>query len=135
MPKFTLKTIDAIKGRQSFEELVIDGTGDAEKDIEKGQLVEFEKELIGTTYLSEYRTIISYMSFVADLKTLPQNKFKEITEKGDSVKEYEFKSKHLRIYCIQKPGGKIVVLCGVKNAQDKDIIKFRSLKKQYLNTL
>lgn len=135
MTKFTLKIIEAVTGKQTFEELVIGGTGDKHKDSGKGQLTEFEKELEGTTYLSEYKTIIAYMSFVSNLKTLPQNKFKEITPPKEAIKEYEFKSKHLRIYCIQNVGGKIIVLCGEKTGQKKDIVKFRSLKKQYLESL
>ena len=126
MPIFTLKIIDAVKGKQTFEELVIDDN--------EGQLTKFENELLGTTFLSEYRTILAYMKFIADLKTLPQNKFRELKGSKDGVKEYEFKSKHLRVYCIQKTGGKIVVLCGKKADQTRDLREFRALKKQYLET-
>jgi len=128
MRKFTLKIIDSIKGKQTFEELVIDD--------DEGQLTKFEKELEGTTYLAEYKTLISYMDFVANLKPLPNNKFKELTtDSKEEFKEYEFKSKHLRIYCIQKFGGKIIVLCGKKSEQEKDLKEFRSLKKQYLEKI
>lgn len=124
---FTLKIIDAVKGKQTFEELVIDN--------DAGQLTQFECELIGTTYLTEYRTILSYMQFVADLKALPETKFRPLKGSKDGVKEYEFKSKHLRVYCIQKIAGKIVILCGKKTEQDTDLREFRSLKKQYLQSI
>ncbi len=135
MTKFTTKIISSVKGKQVFEELVINASGNFEEDKNKGQLTAFENEIRETRYLSELKTIIAYMSFVAEIKTLPNTKFKEITPENDSVKEYEFKSKHLRVYCIQKPNGKIIVLCGAKNEQRKDIVKFRSLKKQYLESL
>jgi putative component of toxin-antitoxin plasmid stabilization module len=134
MHKFTLKTIEAIKGKQVFEELVIDATSKDELKI-KGQLTEFARQLEGTSYHSEYKTILAYMSFVSELKSLPQSKFKDITPEKEEIKEYEFKSKHLRIYCIKKPNGKIVVLGGQKSNQKSDIIKFRSIKKQYLESL
>ncbi len=47
------------------------------------------------------------------------------------LKEYEFKSKHLRIYVMKVKHGKLVVLGGTKNAQKKEIKRFRSIKKDY----
>jgi len=38
------------------------------------------------------------MHEIADLKTLPQNKFRDITPPKDNTKEYEIKTKHLRVY-------------------------------------
>jgi hypothetical protein len=75
------------------------------------------------------------MSFIANLNSLPHSKFKDITPDKEEIKEYEFKSKHLRIYCIKKPNGKIIILGGYKNNQSSDIIKFRSIKQQYLKSL
>ncbi|MEA5139920.1 hypothetical protein [Arcicella rigui] len=100
-----------------------------------GQLDEFENDLKDTTYWSEFKTLLAYMDFVANNRTLPQTKFKDITPAKELVKEYEFKSKHLRIYAIHQPNGKIVILGGYKNNQKNDINKFRSLKKQYLDSL
>ena len=72
-------------------------------------------------------------------KTTPlehkKNFHEEIKLKQNQVKEYEFKSKHLRVYAIQQINGKIIVLGGFKNNQKEDINKFRSLKKQYLDSL
>lgn len=124
MPNFTLKQIEAIRGKQEFYQLVIDG---------KGQLDIFES-ILEAKYKSEFKSLLVYMEFIANNCTLPNTKFREITPTKEKVKEYEFKSKHLRIYAIQKMNGKIIILGGYKNAQKKDIKRFRALKKQYLNT-
>lgn len=126
MSKFALRNIEAINGKQTFNQLEVNN---------QKQLDDFETELSDTTYISEYKTLLTYMEFVANNKTLPNTKFKDITPKKEKVKEYEFKSKHLRIYAIQQTNGKIIVLCGFKNNQKEDINKFRSLKKQYLESL
>ena len=75
------------------------------------------------------------MEYLGNNGTLPKTKFRDVTPKGEKIKEYEFKSKHLRIYAIQKTNGKIVILGGYKNNQDKDFLRFRSLKKQLLTSL
>ena len=75
------------------------------------------------------------MESVSQLKPLPKTKFRELKGNKDKVKEYEFKSKHLRIYAIQQKNGKIVIMGGYKNTQTKDINTFRALKMQYLNSL
>lgn len=126
MAKFALSKIESVKGKQTFEQLVID-------DVK--QLDMFENDLSDTTYKGEFATILAYMEYVADNKYPPETKFKDITPKKQLVKEYEFKSKHLRVYAIQKAGGKIVILGGFKNQQKSDIPSFRSLKKLYLESL
>ncbi len=125
MPTFGVSTIEAIKGRQVFLELVINGVG---------QLQSFENEL-QDVYKAELRSILTRMNYVADMVSLPKEKFREITPKGERVNEFEFKTKNLRVYCIKIPNGKLVVLCGFKNSQKADISSFRGLKKQYLKTL
>lgn len=106
--------------------MVIDGAG---------QLDNFEKDLNDTTYQSEFKTLLAYMEYLGNNGSLPKTKFRDVTPKGEKVKEYEFKSKHLRIYTIQKTNGKIIILGGYKNNQDKDFPRFRSLKKQLLASL
>ena len=75
------------------------------------------------------------MEYLGNNKSLPKTKFRDVTPKGEKIKEYEFKSKHLRIYAIQKPMGKIIIPGGYKTNQAKDFIKFRSLKRQLLISL
>jgi len=126
MPKFATERIKVISCRQEFDQLFIDGAG---------QLDIFENDLKGTTYQSEFKTLLTYMEYLGNNKSLPKTKFRDITPKGEKIKEYEFKSKHLRIYAIQKPKGKIIILGGYKTNQDKDFIKFRSLKRLLLISL
>ncbi len=79
--------------------------------------------------------MISYMEYAANGSSLTQEKFKDVTPDGELVKEYEFKSKHLRVYAIKKPNGKIIILGGFKNTQKADFKLFRSIKQQYLDSL
>lgn len=126
MPTFGLQKLDAIKGKQTFYQLTLDN---------KGQLSCFGDEL-QDRYKTELLTIYAYMNLLANLQTLPSTKFKDITPSNESVKEVEFKSKHLRVYAIHlKKVGKVVVLGGYKNQQKKDIPKFQSLKEQFLKSL
>lgn len=126
MPKFALKKIKAIKGKQSFYDLKINDVG---------QFESFSNEL-GEQYKNELLTLNARMDLVANLNRLPKEKFRDITPKKESVKEYEFKTKHLRLYAIHiEKTGKIIVLCGYKNTQKSDITSFRSLKSQFLKYL
>ena len=76
--------------------------------------------------------IYFYMEEVAKNMSLPDTKFKDVTPRKEKVKEYEFKDGDLRVYGISKTGGKIIILGGYKNRQEKDFKRFRSLKEQYL---
>jgi len=124
--EFTLKRIDTVKGKQKFDQLEINGNG---------QLDAFEEALKGTHFEPELNTLFVYMEYVANNRTLPSTKFRDITPAKEQIKEYGFKSKHLRIYVIQQRDGKIVVPGGLKSTQEKDIRSLRALKKQYLSTL
>lgn len=128
MAIFALRKVEAIKAKQEIDELVIDGIG---------QLEAFEQEIKDThnRYQTELEMLFLYMDYVANGRSLNQTKFKDITPRGEQVKEYEFKSKHLRVYAIKKPSGKIIVLGGLKTTQKTDIRRFRSLKAQYLTFL
>ena len=125
---FSLKEYDIIRGKQIFYELLKD---------EKSFLQDFILEIKSNPqYVSEYKTILTYMELVANNNGVPNTKFKPLKGNKDGYNEYEFKSKHLRIYLIHlPPHGKIIILGGYKNQQPEDITKFRSLKKQYLISL
>lgn len=126
-PKFDLIKIDAVKAKQhTFYELSVNGVK---------PLQSFEIALKESAYEGELHAILAYMDYCSNGQFPPVSKMKDITPKKEAVKEYEFKSKHLRIYAIQQPGCKIVILCGYKNSQDSDISKFRSLKQQYLDSI
>ncbi len=130
MRKFALKKIDAIKGKQEFDQLIVDDVCLFE---------EFEKGLNGQ-YKSELVSIYRCMQDVADLKSLPKERFHfyDNFQKGkgkNNVREFEFKSKHLRVYGITKPNGKIIIMGGTKSSQKQEQSEFRKLKNQYLELL
>jgi len=123
---FATEIIESVRGSQVFEKLLVDG---------ECLLDNFEKEVReNPQYASEYKNINAYMDFVANGKSLPQTKFREIKGGNISIKRYEFKSKHLRIYAFSQPGGKIIVLGGYKNTQEGDIRQFNSIVKEYITT-
>lgn len=128
MSTFALRKVEAVKAKQELDELMIDGVG---------QLELFEQELREkhSRYLTEFEMLFAYIQYVANGQSLSDTKFRDITPDGESVKEYEFKSKHLRLYAIKKPNGKIILLGGLKTTQKADFRRFRSLKVQYLNSL
>lgn len=130
MPKFALRNIEAIKGRQEFDKLVVD---------DRCPFDEFEDGLDGQ-YKAEMVGIYRYMQDVADLKAVPKDKFHfyDIDKKQrrkDGVREFEFKSKHLRVYGITKPNGKIIITGGTKARQKVEQGEFRRLKNLYLASL
>ncbi len=129
MYNFALNKIEAISGKQQFYDLLIDGVSQYEQFIS-----EIENN---PQYYSEHKTILAYMDHVANLnKRLPKKKFKNITPSKENIKEYEFKSKHLRAYAFHlEKTGKIVTVWGYKNRQKKDIKKFRSIKKHYIKSI
>ena len=126
MPKFATIRVEEINAKEVVEQLIIDG---------KKQLDVFEEVLAGTTYISEYRTILTYIEYLADGNTLPKKKFRHLKGAKDGVTEFEFKSKHLRLYAIQQPGKKLILFMGLKADQDEDIVSFRNLKAQFLLNL
>ena len=129
MRNFELKKFESIVGKQDFYDLKINGLS---------QYEEFNK-IINTDYLAyktEVFTMFSYMDLVSNLKTLPKTKFREITPKKENIKEYEIKSKHIRVYLFHvENSGKIVAYWGLKKNQKENIISFRKIKKEYIDQL
>lgn len=126
MNTFAIKGIEAVKGNQTFYKLLKNNTCFFD---------EFEKEVLKTQHESEIPAIYMYMERIANGNSMPATKFKDLTPSQETVKEYEIKTKNLRIYMIKTTGGKIVVVGGYKNTQKSDLRKFRSLKKQYLQSI
>lgn len=125
MPTFALRKIETIKGKQEFDKLIVDGKCPFD-EFEAGLEAQNRKEMAG---------IYNCMQNVADLKTLPYKKFHFYDEGVNGVREFEFKSKNLRVYGITKKNGKIIVFGGTKSNQSKDEMEFRRLKTQYLLSL
>ena len=121
---FALKEIIEIKGKLKFFKLVIDG---------KCEYDAFEKEIkTEGNYLSELLTIETRLHEISELKSLPENKFRELKRKNDGIKEYEIKTRHLRVYLFhEKNTGRILVSGGKKATQKADIRHFRNIKREY----
>ena len=127
MEKFSLKLIKSVQGKQKFYKLIEDDFCPFDA---------FQTEIKNSNYLSELLTIYAYMEMISNLKTLPNTKFRDITPNKSTAKEYEIKSKHLRVYLFHEENtGKIIVCGGHKTSQKSDIKYFRNLKKAYLDSL
>lgn len=127
MITFVLKKIVEIEGKVSFYKLIMNETCEFDLFWEE---IEKDGNLKG-----ELLKIQTLMSEISDNKSLPQQKFRNITPKKENVTEYEIKTKHLRVYLFQeKHTGKIIVSGGKKTTQKKDIKHFRKLKKQYFQS-
>ncbi|HWK03234.1 MAG TPA: hypothetical protein VNS58_06365 [Puia sp.] len=124
MSSFETIRVDLINAKERVDQLLIDGVK---------QLDVFEDKLIGTTYLSEYKTILKYIEHAANGNLLPKKKMRRLEGNADGITEFEFKSEHLRVYVIQQPSKKLVIFLGFKNSQDADIVSFRSLKKRFID--
>jgi len=124
MSTFALKEIPEIKGRLNFFKLFINGI--CEYD-------EFEQEITTDgTFKTELCTILTRMHEMADLKSLPLTKLRDITPKKDTIREYEIKTKHLRVYLFHdKNAGRVLVCGGKKGTQQSDIKHLRVIKKEY----
>jgi putative component of toxin-antitoxin plasmid stabilization module len=124
---FAIEKIELITGKISFYKLF--KNNDCEFDTFISEIKEegnLEKELI---------TIQSRMQEVSEGKLMPKNKFRDITPKKETVKEYEIKTHHLRVYLFhEEKTGRIVVCGGKKTTQQKDIKHFRSIKKEYFQS-
>lgn len=123
MSNFALEEIEAVKGKQVFHKLVIDGECPLDK---------FESE-IEACYKSELTGIYSIMNQVSNLKSVPRTKFHFYDQAKGEHREFEFKSKHLRIYGITQADGKVIITGGTKANQQKDETLFRKYKKDYIN--
>lgn len=126
MPKFATQIVTSIKAREVVEELVVDG---------KSVLQEYKDEMKGTPYEKELGAMMKYIEKAADGHSLPKEKMRKYKGNKDGVAEYEFKTKHLRLWAIQQPNKKLLIFGGFKNSQGKDEVKFRSRKKQFLESL
>jgi hypothetical protein len=92
-------------------------------------LIQMEGNLV-----SELRTIQTRLHEIADCKSLPNTKFKDITPDNYINKEYEIKTHYLRVYLFHdKNTGRVIVSGGKKGTQKSDIKQFRNIKKKYFN--
>ena len=125
MTKFAFKKIEEINCLQDIVKLEVDES--CYFDI-------FQEEIYksGSQYITELGMILQYIERDGNGQGVADKK-KDITPKKTKIKEYEYRTKHLRIYAIKQKGGKIIILGGFKNRQKKDIKKFRQIKNQLIN--
>jgi hypothetical protein len=128
MSKFALKKIEEISGKLDVFMLLING---------KCAFEEFYNEIESDgNFMSELRTIMTRLHEMADCKSLPKKKFRDITRKNELNKEYEIKTSNLRVYIFhEKITGRVIVNGGKKNNQKADILNFRKIKKEYFLNL
>jgi hypothetical protein len=126
MHKFDTRKVDAINGKELVEELLIDG---------KSQIDSFEDELKGSTYLSELEDLLVFIEHIANGGN-PGRKMKILKKPTPGGTEFEFISKHLRLYAVQMPSKKIILFGGKKKAADShdNIAEFRRVKEKFINS-
>jgi hypothetical protein len=143
MPKFDLKKIDAFEGKQQFYQLTIDDTpnysnllpGELENDRKTGVLDEYEAQL-QTQDRKDLASIYAYMERISNNQHVDGTKYHTLGRpSNDPYTDFEFKKGKLRVYGIQTPDGKVIVLGGFKKKEDANIKRLRSLKKQYFDSL
>lgn len=125
MTIFALQKIPEVSGKIFVFKIIING---------KCPYDEFEMVISReATYRRELFTIQTRLTEMAEGKLLPEQKFKNITPAGDPVKEYEIKTRNLRVYLFhEKNTGRIIVIGG-KKVQQKSMIKhFRNIKHHYI---
>jgi len=128
MTKFELLEVSQVNGKTPFLKLVVDGIC---------QFDEFYKEYIANgNFVSRLKACFQIMNYVSDGHLIPAGKFR-IIENPDpkSVQEYEIKKDEIRIYTIKIDKDFVIVFCAYKSKkQGKDILTFRSMKKEFLNS-
>jgi hypothetical protein len=143
MPNFDTKKLEFIKGKQVFYQLTLDDKADfsgavTEEEIngrKTGILDIYEREM-ESIYKKDLVKIYAYMDMVANNKQVPGTKYHELDrDKNDPYPDFEFKHGDLRVYGAKIPGGKILLLGSYKNKEQKNIIRLRSLKKQYFESI
>ena len=135
MIRFAIQEIFEVKGTQKFYQLVIlnKSGGSADKLNNAGVWNNYE-EALEQKYGGSFRALLAIMDRKSNLLSLKESQFRDITPAKELVKEFEFKYQDLRCYGIKLTNGVLIIHAGFKNQQKTDIIKFRSLKKEYLNS-
>jgi len=126
MSTFALLEVPQVKGQIRLQKLAINGVCEFDEFCSR---IESEGNL-----RAQLRGIFAVMEDVAHQRRLPKGKFRDITPKGERNKEYEIKKGALRVYLTKDENGHIVVIGGKKNAQPRDLGRFRVIKKRYFDS-
>lgn len=123
MPTFALERLPVLCGRVEVYALQNNGKSDYQQFWDDHRSDNFAPMLLKLdTRLRE----------VADLRTLPQAKWRRLTPKTD---EFEAKADDLRLYCIKTEVGFIIMTIGLKGNQREDIARMRTMKARFLASL
>ena len=132
MPRFALSELDGLNElphiRFPIYKLETNGTCDYDQ----------WRETIKSegTYAAELKTLDTLILLHAQMQRLSPAKYKELSGAGD-IKDFEFRSRNLRIYGFKLPGGKVIFIGGHndKKQQKQDIARMRRIKKEYYDSL
>jgi hypothetical protein len=135
MPKFTLekiKLVDEVDEVNPFFKLMVNG---------KCQFDQWWKEMeLAGNYSRQLIKINVWMTNIACGEPVPGDKFKPLSgrKKGDNHQDHEIKVGDLRVYLFKdKESGNVIVTGAIKKgtkAQNKDIERMRTIKKEYFNS-
>ncbi|MCK6649584.1 MAG: hypothetical protein L6Q66_08010 [Bacteroidia bacterium] len=128
MSKFALELIEEITGKQKFYKLLSDGTCEFDAFWKK-----YEKDSNLRSQLAKIQTRLMALANL-QYEALDRTKFRELgNRKGsDPYKDYEIKTKNLRLYFFKDDGtGQVIVIGGTKDSQDEDIKRMRIIKMEY----
>ena len=128
MSIFTIELIEVITGKNRFYKLLHGDRCDYDDFCNKCKANPiFKKQLA---------TLQTRLMYVAQLKFdhLDETKYRELKgrKSNDPYKDYEIKTKNLRIYFFKDEGtGQIIVSGGKKDSQHEDINRMRIIKSNY----
>lgn len=133
MPTFALKQIRDIgkNGLFDFHELVVDGVRPLKEFYDS---VKHDPKLY-----DEIWGIYENFDLHARGAHLPYSEAHQLEDSDQGGVEWEFKSKHIRVFCFKASQGKIIVMAEFKEPkrknQENQLRRFRNLKRDYLASL
>lgn len=136
LPAFSVQPIEQVGGKRLFYKLFKQGNCQFDNFI-----VQLAAE---GAYTHDLDTLFNTLDQLAKLRPLRGNKHHPLGESythqahgvAIRVREWEIKTKQLRLYYIHlPPTDDVVIFFGKKNTQAADISQFQGLVKQYLDFL
>lgn len=128
MAKFELLEVEQVKGKTSFFKLSINGNC---------QFDEFYSSYVKDgNFTSRFNACFQIMNYVSDGHILPNTKFRNLENPDPpAIQEYEVKKEEIRIYLVRIAKGYVILFCAYKSKkQKKDILTFRSIKKEFIDS-
>lgn len=122
MSRFAIKKIEEIDGMQDFYQLVID-------DVPILDAFEAEVE---ERYVAEIGSMFYQMQRLSNLEKLGKKDYRPRKDLHQDA--FEVKTENLRFYGMHvKKTGKVIILSGYKNDQDKDERRVKSLLRKIID--